>query len=64
MRGPILTVLNATLLSLPTTATLYRFCISCTARCGTSIAFGFCSRTKLRAPVLAGADQRRPGSGT
>src|SRR6185369_10379766 len=53
-RVPTVTVLKVTLLSPPTTATLYRFCSSCTARCGTSNAPFFVSMTKRARPYCPG----------
>ena len=61
-RGPTVTVLNATLLSLPTTATLYRFCSCCTARCGTSMAPSLVSTTNCARPYWPGRS-RPPGFG-
>ena len=53
-RGPTLTLRNVTLPSPPTTATLYRFCSSCTARCGTRSAPALRVEQDPRAAVLAG----------
>ena len=47
-RGPTLTLRNATLLSRSTTATLYRLCSSCTARCGTRSAPSCVSSSSAR----------------
>ena len=53
-RGPTLTLRNATFLSAPTTATLYRFCSSCTARCGTMSAPALVSSSSRARPYWPG----------
>ena len=57
-RGPTVTLRNVTLLSAPTTAMLWRFCSSCTARCGISRAPFFVSMSNRTRPNWPGRTSR------